>query len=43
MIDVVLHELNHVRVGPVKEGNATRSDFEIDGSKPTENDVVVHE
>jgi hypothetical protein len=30
-----------VRVGLIKQGNATRDDFSIDGSKPTENDVVV--
>jgi hypothetical protein len=33
------------RVSLVKQDNATRGDFSIDGSKPTENDVilVVHE
>ena len=33
------------RISLVKQDNATRSDFSIDGSKPTENDVilVVHE
>ena len=43
MIYVALHELKHVGVSPIKEGNATRSDFLIDSGKPTENDVVVHE
>ena len=43
MIYVVLHELKHVGVKPIKEGNATRRDFSIDSGKPTQNDVVVHE
>ena len=40
---MVLHKLKHVGVGPVKEGNAACGDFSIDCSKPTKNDVVVHE
>ena len=39
---MVLHELKHVRVSLIKNGDATRGDFSIDGGKPTENDIVIH-
>ena len=37
---MVLHELKHIRISPIKEGNATHGDFSIDGGKPY--DIIVH-